>query len=79
MYLQNNNPLRLYNILYAQNASFIQRHVAMLERVCNDFAAFFFFFFFGNVIRGVDGEMKSPLADQLYKTVSSIKNFVMSA
>ena len=64
MYLQNNNALRLYNILYAQNSSSLQKHVAMLERICNDFA---FFFFFLNVKRGVGGGKKSPLAHQLIK------------
>ena len=63
MYLQNNNALRLYNILYAQNASSSQRHVAMLEQICNDFVVFFFL----NVKRGVDGEKKSHLADPLIK------------
>ena len=35
--------------------------------------------FFLNVKRGVDGEMRIPLADKLNKTVSLIKNLVMSA
>ena len=51
----------------------------MLERIYNGFASAFFFFFFWNVERGVDGEMRIPLADKLYKTVSLIKNLVMSA
>ena len=45
----------------------------------NEFTMVLLAFFFLNVKRGVDGEMRIPLADKLYKTVSLIKNLVMSA
>ena len=75
MYLQNNNALRLYNILYAQNSSSSQKHVAMLERICDDFA----FFFFLKCETRCGRRKEESFGSSTYKTVSSIKNFVMSA
>ena len=71
MYLQNNNTIGLYNRLKYTK---YQPHTDMLQ-CWNEFTNGLFL----NVKRGVDGEMRIPLAYKLNKTVSLIKNLVMSA